>query len=202
MHIVFGIPGFSTDSTSAEGKLVRAAVSKCASKVGSSEFRPGAVVFTIDRAFGTRGSDRMNAAALRIMMECLIELDSIWLAFHSSTPRLYESGVYYRRTLLWDTIPCLLARGWGDCKSLAAMRVAENHRDGIWSRSVYRFLPGNTSTMYHILVMYGEAGFYSGIGASADGQWEDPSKALGMEVMAENPDSAAARVHYGSEGVQ
>lgn len=182
---MFGIPGFLTDSKSAEGRLVLNSIKKCASRVGKFklvrpfghlEASPRAVVFTIDRAFQPRSSDRANAAALEALMNCLIELNKIWLAFHPSTPTLYDTEVFYERTTLWDTIPCLYARGWGDCKSLAAARVAENYRDRIWCRSVFRFLPGKTATMFHILLMY------------ADGTWEDPSKALGMEVAQESPD--------------
>jgi hypothetical protein len=40
--------------------------------------------------------------------------------------------------------------------------------------------------MFHILLMYGE--HYQGIGASTDGMWEDPSRALGMQVAQESPD--------------
>lgn len=186
MHIVFGIPGFSTDSNSAEGKCVLNAIKKCASKVGEFRLAPRAVVFTIDSAFNQRASNRENATALETMMACLVELNCIWLTFHPSTLPLYDTKVYYRRTTLWDTIPCLYGRGWGDCKSLAAARVAENYRDGVRCRPVFRFLPGRNSTMFHILLMYGE--HYQGIGASTDGMWEDPSRALGMQVAQESPD--------------
>lgn len=181
MHIVFGIPGFSTDAQSEEGRLVLKAIEKCAKQVGGYELRPKAVVFRIDDAFARQSSDLKNATALRTLMNCLIELNVIWLRFHPTVP-LYHSGVYYRRTTLWDTIPCLYARGWGDCKSLAACRVAENYRDRRWCRSVFRFLPGKSSIMFHILLMY------------ADGSWEDPSKALGMVVNQENPDHISSRV--------
>lgn len=184
MVIVFGIPGFSTDAQSAEGKRLRQAIATCSRAVGSHKFvmqngSTQAVAFTIDDAFNPRSSDRENAAALAALMACLVECNRIWLRYHPATPPLYHTPVYYRRTTLWDTVPCLYARGWGDCKSLAAARVAENDRDGIVSRTVFRFLPGKTGTMFHILVMY------------ADGRWEDPSKALGMESVQEQPDHAS-----------
>jgi hypothetical protein len=197
LHIVIGIPGFSTDSNSAEGKLVLRAIKKCASKVGKAQLAPRAVVFTIDDAFNPRSSERENAAALETMMNCLIELNRIWLAFHPSTLPLYDTPVFYERTTLWDTIPCLYMRGWGDCKSLAAARVAENYRDGLWCRSVFRFLEGTNQTMFHILLMYSCFGAYSGIGASADGMWEDPSKALGMGAVQENPNHPSSRAGFG-----
>jgi hypothetical protein len=198
MNIVIGIPGFLTDSQSAEGKLVRKTVRKCADKVGSYKFlAPGAVAFTIDSAFQPHSSDRENAAALETLMTCLIELNVVWLMFHPHTPPLYHTPVYYKRTLLWDTIPCLYARGWGDCKSLAAARVAENYRDRLWCRSVFRFLPGTNNTMFHILVMYSGIGAYYGIGASESGLWEDPSKALGMESIQENPDHTSHHIAHG-----
>ena len=177
MNIVFAIPGFSTDRSSAEGKLVRKTISQCANQVGSVKLLPSAAVFGIDEAFRPRTSDRTNAVALEALLRCLTNLDLIWLRFHPATPGLYDSGVYYARTLVWDTIPAMYRRGFGDCKSLAACRVAELFRSGIWCRPVFRFKSRPNMTMYHILLMF------------ADGAWECPSRILGMETYQENPEA-------------
>jgi len=176
MRIIMAIPQLSTDSTSAEGKQLRKVVSKCAASVGSVKIANGALVFSIDGAFGPRSSDTENARALEALMLCLCQLDLLWLRLHPSTLPLYDSGVYYDRTMVWDTIPMLYARGYGDCKSLAACRIAENWQKGIWCKPTFRFDDdrrrsfslSRTGAMFHILVMY------------EDGSWEDPSKALGM----------------------
>lgn len=173
MEIVFAIPGFSLDAHSREGQMVRRAIRQCASQVGKVSLRPGAVVFRIDRAFHPRASDLQNATALAALLLCLYQLDAIWIIFHPFTLPLYHSGVVYKRTEVWDTIPALYSRQHGDCKSLTAARVAELRQKGVWCRPVFRFKELDGGTMYHILVMF------------ADGSWEDPSKLLGMQVAQE-----------------
>lgn len=168
--------------------MVRKAIRQCASSVGKASLQPGAVVFRIDRAFCPRASDLLNAAALQALLVCLYQLDCIWFQFHPLTAPLYQSGVIYRRTEVWDPIPALYSRQYGDCKSLTAARCAELRRQGVWCRPVFRFdsLPGGT--MYHILIMF------------ADGTWEDPSKILGMQVNQEwqlMPQSSPALVQAG-----
>ena len=175
MQIIFAIPGFSTDSNSAEGRAVCKVVDWCATRIGSRKYKPGAVVFTIDRAFGRRSSNLVNAAALETLLACLTQLNTIWLHFHPNHVELYQSPVYYKRTLIWDTIPALYARGFGDCKSLTACLVAELRRKGIWCRPVFRHAATVNSTMFHILVML------------HDGSWDDPSKVKGMLTYQENP---------------
>ena len=176
MNIVFAIPGFSVDSKSAEGRETRTVIDWCAKRVGSRRFKPGAVVFSIDRAFYPRASNKANAAALETLLACLCALDSIWLKYHPNHVPLYQTGVYYERTLVWDTIPALYMRGFGDCKSLTACRVAEMRRAGIWCRAVFRHKSQVSSTMFHILLMLGGLD-----------DWEDPSKALGMTSHQEEP---------------
>lgn len=175
MKIIFAIPGFSTDTKSEEGKAVRKVIDWCAKRVGSCKFKPGAVVFTIDHAFKPRGSNLVNAAALETLLTCLTCLDSIWLRYHPRTIPLYDTGVYYARTVVWDTIPALYARGNGDCKSLSACRAAELRRQGVWVRPTFRHKRRVSSTMFHILLMF------------ADASNEDPSKALGMLSGQEDP---------------
>lgn len=175
MKIVFAIPGFSTDPNSAEGKQVRTIVKTYLGRIGNAEFKPGAIVFKIVGAFAPRSTAAQNSIALNALMRCLTELNVYWLRKHPNTPFLYDSGVYYERTIIWETIPALYARGWGDCKSLAAARVAEMLVFGgeKWVQPVFRFNPNRDGIMFHILVMY------------ADGTNEDPSKILGMEAPRE-----------------
>lgn len=111
-----------------------------------------------------------NAEALSALLECLTSLDELYLRDYPNTPRLYESGVYYDRTEVWDTIPALYARGYGDCKSLACALAAERRAEGRPCETVFRFLPhtrGPLHVTYHILNL-------------TDDGWEDPSKACGM----------------------
>ncbi len=182
MHIAFAIPGFSLDPKSSEGRDVRNVIDWCAKRVGSKALKPGAVVFSIDRAFKPRASNRENAAALETLLACLCALDTIWLKYHPNHVPLYNSGIYYARTLVWDTIPALYGRGFGDCKSLTACRIAELRKQGTWCRAVFRHKSEVRSTMFHILVMLGE----------------DPSKALGMLSYEEDPTSMSRHIHKSS----
>lgn len=186
MKITFAIPGFRVDSKSTEGQAVRRVISLCARRVGSVSYIPGAVVFTIDGAFTPRSSKKQNAAALETLLAALCALNRIWLRFHPGAfPLLAHSSVYYARTDIWDTIPALLRRGFGDCKSLSACEVAEFRQEGTWCRPVFRFQGNAQSTMFHILIML------------EDGSWKDPSAERGMNSYQEMPGiSGAAAYSY------
>lgn len=168
MRIVFATPGFPTDSESVGGQRVRAIVSRYLPAIGKVSYGPGRIVFRIVDAFNLRSTARQNAIALEALLRCLIDLNILWLQQYPYTPRLYESGVVYARTQIWDTIPALYARGFGDCKSLTAARIAELFIAGIASVPVFRFDAQPEGTMFHILVML------------LNGLNEDPSKILGM----------------------
>jgi hypothetical protein len=183
MQIVFAIPGFAVDNRSTEGRAVRKVLAWCGKCVGSVKIKKGTAAFSIDRAFRPRASNSMNAAALECLLTALTALNTIWLQYHPGTIPLYDTPVYYERTLVWDTIPALYRRGLGDCKSLTACRVAEMRRQGIWCRPVFRHKSQVSSTMFHILVML------------QDGSWEDPSKALGMLSYQEEPGRSRAFLH-------
>lgn len=120
--------------------------------------------------------DALSPAARERAVErlslCLAEINFEYLQANPDTPYLYATRVKYRddshrKYDEWCDIPKVLARGFGDCDDLAAWRIAELWKLGIYAmpkaESVYR---GNSVT-YHILVMT-NAGF------------EDPSKFLGM----------------------
>lgn len=108
-----------------------------------------------------------NAQALRILLDCLINLNRAFLRKHAA-PALYRSGVRYGRTRLWEPIPALYSRQYGDCKSLTAALIAERREQGEEADPVFRFNPKpNGTNDFHILV-HTPKGF------------EDPSKVLGM----------------------
>lgn len=114
-------------------------------------------------------------------MACLVRLNVAFLKHHT-VPGLYRSGVVYGRTTIWDTIPALYAKRYGDCKSLAAALCAQyllgldpDGRNGAQlpegpqqCKPVFRWNPNlQGGRDFHILVLtpYG---------------YEDPSKRLGM----------------------
>lgn len=101
-----------------------------------------------------------------------------WLSRHPEAPRLYASGVYFRREprggrdtaeneerfLTW---PSLLVAGCGDCDDLAPALSSELMvRDGIQARPVAVPAPGG----WHVVVQ------------TPTGQL-DPSARLGMVVL-------------------
>lgn len=174
MKIRIAIPKLLTDAHSVEGKRVRAIVAPCEAIVGPARFEPGYVVFTIAKAFRNVKANTVNAIALEALMNCLCRLDCLFLKCKPGTIPLYSSGVYYDRTTVWDTTPALYARGYGDCKSLTACRIAELRAQGVPCRPVFRHMSGGNDTMFHILVLL------------PDGSFEDPSKALGMVAPQEN----------------
>jgi hypothetical protein len=121
-----------------------------------------------------------NARALDASLEYLISLDQIFLDRYPQTPPLYRLGVRYGRTKIWDTIPALMLRGYGDCKTLTAARVAELRRQGFDARPVHRWIMPQGEdgpTDFHILVLTNA----TGPTINREG-WEDPSKVLGMEA--------------------
>lgn len=120
------------------------------------------------------GADKvLNGTTLRVLVDTLVRLNLAYLASEKShgrtVPLLYQSGVYYDRTLWWEPIPALYQRGYGDCKSLSAALIAER-----WFNQRQKTIPTfrwvenvDGSVDYHILVQVGNG-------------FEDPSKVLGM----------------------
>jgi hypothetical protein len=140
--------------------------------------RPQGVVFGIDGAFNPHSSKSQNAAALRALLDCLVELNVIYRLAFPNTPGLYQSGVFYHlmpSKAPWDTIPTLYARRFGDCKSLVAARIAELRQQGCIAKPVFRHIKAGWGTMFHILILY------------PNGQWECPSRILGMNTAQELP---------------
>lgn len=128
----------------------------------------GYYTFDLPHAFYPGASEVDNAYTLRALLDCLIEINQWYLVDHQNTPELYATPVVYGRTQIWDTIPAMYARGYGDCKSLTAALVAENSLRGKKSYPVFRFVKNrHGSNDFHILVQ------------NPDG-FEDPSKIKGM----------------------
>lgn len=129
------------------------------------------ITYNLPHVFFQGASKVENAQVLRILLDALIRLNEAFLRNHA-VPGLYQSGVVYGRTQIWETIPALYARKYGDCKSLTAALIAEYRRKGIKCEPVFRWVGAKDpdrqgETDYHILVQ------------TAKG-FEDPSKVLGM----------------------
>lgn len=100
------------------------------------------------------------------------------IAYGKKVPGFYESGIRYETPEnacggdVWQDIPTLLRRGFGDCKDLACFRAAElTVKEGIYAKPIVRRKwMQNGFALYHVVVMY------------PDGRIEDPSAALGMPV--------------------
>ncbi len=119
-------------------------------------------------AFGPDSSNTANARALKVMLDCMVALNQAYLHDHPC-PALYRAGVIYGRTVVWDTIPAVIAKGYGDCKSLTPWLIAEYRQRGIAAEPVFRWVNNAKGGIdYHILV------------GLADGSFTDPSKVLGM----------------------
>lgn len=125
------------------------------------------ITFSLPHVFNAGSTPVDNAYALRALLDCLIDLNRAYLLNHSA-PSLYRSGVVYARTTVWDTIPALYQRGYGDCKSLSAALIAQYRHVGIPCNPTFRFVKNmHGGSDFHILVQT-KSGF------------EDPSKVLGM----------------------
>lgn len=132
------------------------------------------VVFGLRDVFNVDTPMISNARVLRALLDTLIVADEEYLRNHSA-PRLYSSHVRYGRTNEWESIPDVMARGTGDCKSLSAWLVAEKRvRDGQAAEADFRWMRNPKKggiPDWHIVVRTS-----TGVG------WEDPSKVLGMNM--------------------
>lgn len=149
------------------------------------------ISFNLPYVFNPTARRVDNACALNSLLNCLISLNLKYLRFHPA-PSLYESGVRYGRTVLWEPIPALYLANkrrdlfnppfWvptapegqgkqrGDCKSLTAAMVAQYMHKGEKARAVFRWAErkDNSGELdFHILVQ------------TLNG-YHDPSRHLGM----------------------
>jgi hypothetical protein len=136
-----------------------------------------------------------NAYALRALLDCLITLNESYLRNHSVRP-LYQSGVVYGRTTVWDPIPALYARQYGDCKSLSAALIAQYRKQGIACEPTFRWHPRKNTVEkildFHILVEVRRSGKII---------YEDPSKVLGMGADEVAPIEPRSQFHRGIVGM-
>lgn len=135
------------------------------------------ICFDLGGVFYPGASDEDNAQALQALLEALVAINRVYIRRFPRTPKLYQSGVRYGRTQVWDSTPDLYARRYGDCKSLTAAYVAEiRQAEGDKAaRPVFRFAknPQTGQKDFHILVQRNR---------KVNGSYfEDPSRVLGME---------------------
>jgi hypothetical protein len=86
-------------------------------------------------------------------------------------PPLYQTKVIYKpenNTENWKVITRILQDGYGDCEDLSCWRIAELRYAGINAKSYLKWKKIGKIYRYHALV------------ALPNGQFEDPSLALGM----------------------
>lgn len=125
------------------------------------------ITFNLPSVFEPDSSSLADAYVLRALLDVLLMANRVYLRDHA-VPNLYRSGVVYGRTKVWESIPALYLRGYGDCKSLAMARIAELERDGIQAVPNFRWVRRKDGFKdFHILVQ------------TANG-YEDPSRRLGM----------------------
>lgn len=131
------------------------------------------ITFSLPHVFHPAASQAEEATALQLCLEFLISVDRAFLRLHPQKS-LYRSGVVYGRTQEWDTVPAVMARGYADCKSLSAWRIAELRERGVECRPVFRWVRRRDGHKdFHILVAVDRKG-------RTEPLWEDPSKILGM----------------------
>lgn len=172
----------SANTTAAAHYPRSGAYGKCS--LSRSQLHPDRVTFNLPYAFNSDSTQLEDSRVLRILLDCLTDINTEYLNRHKDVRPLYGSApysndapVFYARTRVWDPIPALYKRGYGDCKSLSAALIAQYRARGIEALPVFRWVDpernkmrkGNTN--YHILVQ------------TAKG-FEDPSKVLGMGTNA------------------
>lgn len=128
------------------------------------------IPFDCGGVFYPGSSDEDDAFALQALMEALVRVDQVYLRRYPKTPRLARSGIVYGRTEVWDSVPDLLTRRYGDCKSLTAMHIAEERQAGKNAQPVFRLAinPETGRKEFHIL-------------SQIEGKYIDMSRLLGME---------------------
>jgi hypothetical protein len=125
------------------------------------------IAIDLSHVFNSTSNDVDNAYILKTMLDALIRINLVYIRRYHPKP-LYESGVVYGRTVVWDPIPALYRRGYGDCKSLSCALIAEYLTQGIAAKPVFRFRNRQDGGKdFHILVL-------------TDKGHEDPSAKLGM----------------------
>lgn len=124
--------------------------------------------------FGNPATRQLSQAALAHALEALTLANQAYLRTHPDAPHPLLAGWRYEREPIgvekWQSYPYLLRSKVGDCEDLAAALAAwRRERDGIHAKAMA--LPPQVAgglLVYHIGVRL------------PNGQWEDPSRVLGM----------------------
>jgi len=111
---------------------------------------------------------------IKLLLDTLFWIDVSYLIANPQTPKLYESGIVYKREPAgrenWQDIGTNLKELEADCEDLACHRAAElyvfGHDKRVRPYLVYRTF--GKATLYHVKVKHG------------NGTLEDPSAKLGM----------------------
>ena len=130
------------------------------------------------RSFNGEENRPLSGAIMQTLLGTLTSIN-IEIMRRKRLPPLYSSGVRYVRDGEsfgrddgpedWQDAEELLARGVGDCKSLACYRAAELQvLYGIKAFAQFRWRDKEVGSLYHIVVQH------------PDGRIEDPSAKLGM----------------------
>lgn len=114
--------------------------------------------------------EKVSERAIHHLLNALIEINLDYLRENPAAPKLYESGIYYRRVIEdhngdddWADIPSCFTNGYGDCEDLVAWRVAELRMQGIHAVPGVRLAKNDDARLYHVFVLL------------PDGSVEDPS---------------------------
>lgn len=189
MKISFNLPHvFGNGASTVEKQSVLRTLHKYLTKIqNETDWRGGAkpsvsieghyAVWNLPHVFKSNANPVDNAKVLRFLLDALTDINVIYLRVRPNTKPLYNAGVRYGRTQLWEPISALYSRGYGDCKSLTAALVAQQRLQGFTSNPVFRFRTrrDNSGNDYHILVHTNSSDW-----TVNDDGFEDPSKVLGM----------------------
>jgi hypothetical protein len=159
---------------------------------------PYRVTFVVDLFRGPHELKESHAA-LQYMLDCLYNINCMWLKAHPEAPDIYASGIVeknpgrfvsgavpkgLKRSQLtklkyeeeplgqedWKDIPSCLKDGIADCEDLACWRAAElTVRYGVAARPVFTYKVRPNGSYLYHITVL-----------YPDGRKEDPSRMLGM----------------------
>ena len=115
-----------------------------------------------------------RAAILETFFEAQTRVNMAFLLANPEIPRLYESGVRYRREgspEVWKDIPTILRDGADDCEGLSCWLAAEFRVRNDVPGAAVRLAKQRTPGLWHAIVIDVE---------NPRRRW-DPSKRLGMK---------------------
>ncbi len=154
---------------------------------------PYAARYEFDGLFDGDDDETDAFLSLRIVMHgctflyaCNVEyLLSKFGQDRNKSPNLYDTAIFYQTPEnpcggdVWQNIPTILKRGFGDCKDLACYLAAQRTvRDGILCRPmVKRKFFNDGFALYHIIVKHEDRCRCGYCDANYE---EDPSIVLGM----------------------